>query len=58
MKEFYEADTVEPKDHKLNFADFKTLASSKYPDATEQTIQAAFNMIKFNRELIDFKQYE
>ena len=39
---FYFADTVEPKDEKLNFEDWKVLASAVYPQATEDNFKTYF----------------
>ena len=54
FKEFYDADTVEPKDEKLNFADFKTLVKTLYPDKLDDTFKAAFDMATNTGEMIDF----
>ena len=58
FKEFHEADTVEPKDEKLNFTDFKTLVSAKYPDASEDVLKAAFDKATNVAETITFEQYD
>lgn len=38
FKKFYEADKVSPKDEKLNFEDFKTVALTKYETATDEDL--------------------
>ena len=58
FKEFHEADTVEPKDEKLNFVDFKTLMSTKYQDANEEVIKAAFDKVTNKGKVIDFEEYK
>ena len=57
FKIFYDADTVEPKDQKLNFEDWKVLASAAYPQATEEDLQTYFSSASTG-ELLDFTQYE
>ena len=40
----------------LNLADFKTLASFKLPDATEDIIEAAFKKVAGNEETLNFHE--
>ena len=58
FKEFYAADTLEPKDEKLNFTDFRVLVMTMFPDEIKETIKAAFDMATNNRDTIEFHQYE
>ena len=58
FKEFHEADTVEPKDEKLNFVDFKTLVSVTYPDYNEEILKAVFDKVTNTSQTIDFDQYQ